>query len=506
LSGLTDNVGNTWTRLTGPTQFVGSTYALISSIYYVNSPATSLSHTVTAQLTNPAPLVLHVFAVSQSDTSGAPIFSPITDPGAGGASATVTSAPVTVPINSLLLGWVKNENGATATAVNGYALDSQSTSFLWAESQTPISAGSYTGNFQYDSAIGWETAIVGIKPHTAAPPAPVITSQPASPSNQTSATFTFSDTQTGVSFLCQLDGNGFSTCSSPASYSGLNQGSHTFSVKAQDTGGNQSGATSVTWTIDTTAPPSPVITSTPANPTAKTSASFSFSDTEAGVNFLCQLDTGAFLACTSPKAYSSLSQGTHTFSVQAQDAAGNPSSATTFSWTVDTTPPPQPVITSRPANPTNQTTASFSFSDTQADVSFLCQLDNSGFSACTSPKSYSGLSQGTHTFAVKAQDAVSNQSSPATFLWVIDTTAPPKPVITSAPPSTTSQTSASFSFSDAQSSVTFLCQLDSSSFVVCTNPKSYAGPLSTGKHTFTVRAKDAAGNISGNASYKWTII
>jgi hypothetical protein len=506
LSGLTDNVGNTWTRLTGPTQFLGSTYTLMSSLYYVNSPATSLSHTVTAQLTNPAPLVLHVFAVSQSDTSGAPIFSPITDPGAGGASATVTSAPVTVPINSLLLGWVKNENSATASTANGYALDSQSTSFLWAESQTPISAGSYTGNFQYDSAIGWQTAIVGIKPHTAAPPAPVITSQPANPTNQTGASFSFSDTQTGVSFLCQLDGNGFSTCSSPASYSGLSQGSHTFSVKAQDTSGNQGGAASSTWTIDTIAPPSPVITSTPANPTAKTSASFNFSDAEAGVNFLCQLDTGAFLACTSPKAYSTLSQGTHTFSVQAQDAAANPSSATTFSWTIDTTPPPQPAITSMPANPTNQTTASFSFSDTQAAVSFLCKMDNSAFSACTSPKSYSGLSQGTHTFTVKAQDTAGNQSSPATFLWTIDTTSPPKPVITSAPPSTTSQTSASFSFSDAQSSVTFLCQLDSSSFVVCTSPKSYAGPLSTGKHTFTVRAKDAAGNVSGNTSYKWTII
>jgi hypothetical protein len=338
LSGLTDNVGNTWTRLTGPTQFVGSTYTLMSAIYYVNSPATSLSHTVTAQLTNPAPLVLHVFAVSQSDTSGVPIFSPITDPGAGGASATVTSAPVTMPVNSLLLGWVKNESSATASAVNGYALDSQSTSFLWAESETPISAGSYTGTFQYDSAIGWQTAVVGIKPHTTAPPTPVITSQPANPTNQTGAGFTFSDTQTGVSFLCQLDGNGFSTCSSPASYSGLSQGSHTFSVKAQDTSGNQGGAASSTWTIDTIAPPSPVITSTPANPTAKTSASFNFSDAEAGVNFLCQLDTGAFLACTSPKAYSTLSQGTHAFALKAQDAAGNASVAATFTWTIVAAP------------------------------------------------------------------------------------------------------------------------------------------------------------------------
>ena len=76
----------------------------------------------------------------------------------------MTSAPITVPTNSLLLGWVKNESDATATALDGYTLDAQSTSFLWAESQTALTASSYTGNFQYDTAIGWQTAIVGLQP------------------------------------------------------------------------------------------------------------------------------------------------------------------------------------------------------------------------------------------------------------------------------------------------------------------------------------------------------
>ena len=98
-----------------------------------------------------------------------------------------------------------------ATALNGYTLDTQSTGFLWAEFQTPISAGSYTGNFQYDSAIGWQTAIVGLKPRVPPPPTPVITSTPANPTNQTSASFSFTDTQAGVSFVCQLDGSAFSS-------------------------------------------------------------------------------------------------------------------------------------------------------------------------------------------------------------------------------------------------------------------------------------------------------
>jgi len=165
ISGVSDNQGNTWSVLTGPTQWNGNPFPLVSGIYYVNVPATSSAHTVTVQLTNPAPLVVHVFAVSGSDISGPPIYSAITDPGAGATSASVVTAPITVPANTLLLSWAKNESGANATAINGYTLDTVgSTSFLWAETETAANPGSYTGNFQYDSAIGWQTAIVGFRP------------------------------------------------------------------------------------------------------------------------------------------------------------------------------------------------------------------------------------------------------------------------------------------------------------------------------------------------------
>jgi hypothetical protein len=174
ISGLNDSAGNTWQVLTGPTIWSGSRYALVSAVYYVNAPATSTSFTVTANLTNPAPLVVHVFAVAVSDTSAPPIFSAITNP-AGTKSAVVTSAPIGVPANSLLLSWAKNETGATASAEGGYTLDGQSTSYLWAEDEIAPTANSYTGRFQYNAAIGWQTAIVGLKPSRA----PVASSQSA---------------------------------------------------------------------------------------------------------------------------------------------------------------------------------------------------------------------------------------------------------------------------------------------------------------------------------------
>jgi len=334
LQGVSDNQGNAWNLLTGPATFAGSSFTLLSAIYYLNSPNTSGSHTVSVQLTNPAPLVFHVFAVAGSDVAGPPVFSTITDPGTGNVSATVGTSAIMVPNDALLIAWVKNELSAAATAIDGYTLDPQSQPFLWAESETVANAGSYAGQFEYSAPVGWQTAIVGLKMPGGGPPSPTLTATPPELTSQTSASFSFSDTQSGTTFLCQLDGSAFAGCSSPAAYANLAQGVHTFGVKAQDGAGNQSGAATYSWTVDTTPPPSPTLTSTPANPTTQTSASFGFTDTESGAGFLCQLDGAGFNVCSNPAAYSALSQGTHTFSVMAADAAGNQSGPASFVWTI----------------------------------------------------------------------------------------------------------------------------------------------------------------------------
>src|SRR5439155_6611879 len=111
-----------------------------------------------------------------------------------------------------------------------------------------------------------------------------------------------------------------------------------------------SGPASYSWTIDLTPPPAPTIDTRPADLVNATSAPFTFSDSETGATFLCSLDEAAFVACTSPRTYSSLGDGTHTFNVEAKDAAGNESLPTSDSWTVDTKAPT--VTVSSPADGT----------------------------------------------------------------------------------------------------------------------------------------------------------
>ncbi len=95
-----------------------------------------------------------------------------------------------------------------------------------------------------------------------------------------------------------------------------------------------SAATIFRWTIDLTRPPKPSIRSGPGDPTTSSSARFVFSDSEAGVELQCRLDGGAFSGCASPKTYSGVTVGSHTFNVRAKDPAGNTGTAAGYSWRV----------------------------------------------------------------------------------------------------------------------------------------------------------------------------
>src|SRR6185436_17442881 len=176
-------------------------------------------------------------------------------------------------------------------------------------------------------------------------------------------------------FQCEIDGGGFSSCSTPKSYSGLSEGSHTFKVRATDAAGNMDASPAqYTWTVDTIAP-NTTIDSNPTNPSGSANATFTFSSTEGSSTFECEIDGGGFSSCSTPKSYSGLSEGSHTFKVRATDAAGNTdASPAQYTWTVDTVPP-NTTIDSNPTNPSGSANATFTFSSTEGSSTFECELD-----------------------------------------------------------------------------------------------------------------------------------
>ena len=100
-----------------------------------------------------------------------------------------------------------------------------------------------------------------------------------------------------------------------------------------------------------TDPPETTISSGPTGSSTSTSASFAFASDETGSTFECRLDGGAWAACSSPKAYSSLVTGPHTFEVRATDSAGNvDASPATRSWTIDAPAASGDLALNRPAS------------------------------------------------------------------------------------------------------------------------------------------------------------
>lgn len=500
-------------------------------------------------------------------------------------------------------------------------LTTTASSGSWSTAATSaLSDGTYVVYAQQSGTAGTANSAVHTFTVVTQAPTTTITLGPPGTSGTGDAAFSFTSSAQDSTFQCQLDGAGWISCSSPQDYSGLADGSHTFQVRSIDRGGNVGAAASQTWTVNsslpslslsspadgtvtnnptpaiagtggiaagdaatvtvklysgtTTAgtplqtltttvsssdgswsthpspaladgtytayatqvgsagtaytsahtftinstPPTTTIISGPQGTTSATSARFAFSSSAAGSTFQCQLDTGAWAACSSPKTYSGLAVGQHTFSVRATDPAGNVDpDPPTASWTIDT-PTNVPVTLTSPADGTVTNNNAPTFSGTASSsngngisveindangnvVEVLSTGSGSSWSVQASPS----LPDGSYTaFASQlGTDGVTTDYS-AVIGFTVDTD-PPNTSITSAPHGTTSATSARFAFTSSEPGSTFQCKLDAGSWTSCSSPQSYSS-LTAGAHTFSVRATDVAGNTDPTpAVATWTI-
>jgi hypothetical protein len=215
------------------------------------------------------------------------------------------------------------------------------------------------------------------------------------------------------------------------------------------------------------------------------------------------LNDEPFVACGSPKSYSDLSDGEHTFRVKAVDRAGNEDTTpASRSWIIDATAP-ETNIASGPPSLTRSKTASFSFSSDDSNDTFECSLDGEPFAPCASPKDYSALPDGRHTFRVRATDAAGNvDSTPARRIWTVDTVAPRGGIKINNGAATTRSLNVRLTLT-ASDSVSGVSQMCVSNTTRCSTwqpfAKSKAWKLAgnkAGTKTVYVKFKDRAGNVS----------
>jgi VCBS repeat-containing protein len=291
-------------------------------------------------------------------------------------------------------------------------------------------------------------------------------------------------------------------------------GSTTFNAYVVDAAGNRGPVDNAyTYKLIDTIPPDTYINANPSEVTTSNMAVFSFGSPEADVSYDYKLDGADWvLDDLSSQVFFKLSQGSHTLLARARDAAGNiDATPASFTWIVDTTAP-NTLISTSPAAASNTKNSTFTFSvddGVGSGVDFYeLKLDNGSWTSSAATKTYTGLSETSHTLQVRATDKAGyTDPTPASYTWVIDTTAPTTS-LTSTP--STKSTNASFTFSGADTGGTGVAGyeylLDNGTWTATTGTTQALTGLSDGSHTFQVRTVDKAGNADASpASVTWTV-
>lgn len=229
-------------------------------------------------------------------------------------------------------------------------------------------------------------------------------------------------------------------------------------------------------------------------------ATFEFESNEQNAMLECRLDQAQFETCASPKTYTGLAPGKHSFRVRAVDGAGNtdPTPASR-EWEVDVKAPATK-LTEAPDD-FSRGGDRFEFTSSEKHSSFECKLDDGEYEACASPKTYPALDDGEHRFHVRALDRAGNHdASPASRKWTVDTN-PPETAIEKGPPHVSHKAIATFTLS-SEAGASFECRLDDHGWGEC----GQVSGLTDGKHVMRARARDRAGNVDPSpASWSWRI-
>jgi MYXO-CTERM domain-containing protein len=171
-----------------------------------------------------------------------------------------------------------------------------------------------------------------------------------------------------------------------------------------------------------TAPVTTIATFPPDHSKNATGA-FTFTNTEGSVTYQCSLDGGTtWTTCAASYTTQALADGSHTLSVRSTDLSGNVEDPpVTHTWAIDTVPPVTTIAT-HPTNPSDSSTGSFTFTNSETPVTYECMIDSGSWTTCTASYTTQPLTDGSHTLSVRSTDQAGNvETGPpyVSFTWVV---------------------------------------------------------------------------------------
>jgi hypothetical protein len=526
----------------------GGVWSITSSTLAPGAHSVTIRATDTAGNTSAASPALALFIDTTAPaTPAAPVLAAASD---SGASNTDRVTRVTTPV---FTGTAEAGSLVTLYDTDGTQLGTAvATGGVWSITSSTLAAGAHSVTVRSTDTAGNTSAAssaLAITIDTTAPGAPAAPTLAAGSDSgaldgiTNIATPIVSGTAEAGSFVTLYDTDGATVLGTTVATGGvwsitsatLAPGAHSLTVKATDAAGNTSAASnSLAITIDTTAP------GAPAAPALDAASDSGLSNTDGVTRVITPTFTGTAEAGSLVTLYdtdgttvlgtttavggawritsSPLAQGAHSVTVKVVDAAGNTSAASpAVAITVDTTAP------ATPAAPTLSAASDSGSADTDritrvttpavtgtAEAGSLVRLyDTDGATVLGEAIATGGvwhitstaLADGVHNLSVRTSDTAGNASAASPVLSItIDTAAPAAPTVATTGGATSITTPTVTGTAEAGSTVTLL---GTDGVTVLGTTIATGGTwtitssvLAEGAHALTVKAFDAAGNVS----------
>ena len=283
------------------------------------------------------------------------------------------------------------------------------------------------------------------------------------------------------------------------------EGENTVSVYAEDAAGNKSDESTVTWTLDTTAPTGLAIGGTPAQGATTADSAVSLTASATDVHAITYRWTFNGVASEGAALNATAKEGLNTASVVAVDAAGNASAAVTRTWTLDTTAPSNLAVEGAPATGSIVNVSEFDFTASASDATTITYHWTFGEETAEVTNFTGKVSEdGEYTVSVYAEDAAGNKSESVAVSWTLDTVAPDGLAINGTPAqgATTANSAVSLTASATDvHAITYRWTFNG----VASEGTALNATAKEGLNTASVVAVDAAGNACAAVTRTWTL-
>ncbi|HFQ5374997.1 TPA: Ig-like domain-containing protein, partial [Vibrio vulnificus] len=307
--------------------------------------------------------------------------------------------------------------------------------------------------------------------------------------------FTVAGTEEGATVEYFVNGEWTTTAPTPV------EGDNTIIVRQTDAAGNTSGSSTLTFTLDTTAPDAPQISletdsGSLADDFLTNKGDFTVTGTEEGATV--EYFVNGEWTTTAPTPV----EGDNTIIARQTDTAGNTSGSSTLTFTLDTTAPDAPQISldidsGSLADDFLTNKGDFTVAGTEEGATVEYFVNGEWTTTAPTPV------EGDNTIIVRQTDAAGNTSGSSTLTFTLDTTAPDAPQISL----DIDSGSLADDFLTNKGDFTVAGTEEGATVEYFANGEwtTTAPTPVEGDNTIIVRQTDAAGNTSGSSTLTFTL-